>query len=354
MKKKKRVLVAPLDWGLGHATRCVPVIRALLDAGAEVLLAADGRPGYFLRDEFPKLEMISLPGYNITYPENGNMLWHFALSAPGILKNIRREHGYLQKIIEEKYIDIVISDNRFGLWSEKAKCIYITHQLNIKAPAGENLVNRLHRRYMKRFSEIWVPDFPGKENLSGELGHGNHRFENIRYIGPLTRFSKDEFRENGYDHEILAVLSGPEPQRTLLEEILLRQLPSLNKKTMLVRGVTETNETRTTGNMQIIDHLPSPELEAAMRKAEIIICRPGYSTLCDLAAIGKKAICIPTPGQTEQEYLAKYHAERNGLFTAGQADFDYGKIVTSKNIAGSFLFPRDENTLRETVESLLL
>lgn len=362
MKNKKRVLVAPLDWGLGHAARCVPLICTLLEEGAEVLLAASGRPAHLLRSEFPSLEMIDLPGYGIRYPASRNMALHFALAAPGILQKIRSEHRSLEKIIAEKKTDIVISDNRFGLWSENARCIYISHQLQIKAPAGGLLLNRLHRRYMKRYDEVWVPDFPeAAQSLSGDLGHPSRLPANTFYIGPLSRFREiSGTRAKNEDipaAEILVLLSGPEPQRSMLEEILLPQLSGLPQQILFVRGVTESDETRKiNGNLVMTDHLDTAKLTGALRHAQTVICRSGYSTLCDLAVFGKKAIVIPTPGQTEQEYLAVYHALKNRLVVQQQEKLllpeAFGSLpkTTGLHIPG---MNERENLLRKKVRELL-
>lgn len=351
--KSKRILVAPLDWGLGHATRCVPVIRALRAAGAEVLLAAGGRPYHFLKQEFPGLELIDLPGYDITYPKRGSLALHFALAAPRIMRLIGREQELVQQIVAEKKIDVVISDNRFGLYTKRARCIYITHQLNIKAPAGQGFINRLHRRYIERYDEVWVPDFAGDKNLSGELSHGGYAASQVHYIGPLTRFGNPALPASAFDHEVLALLSGPEPQRSLFEEKLLPQLIALGKKTLLVRGMTEAaGSSSPAPHIRVVNSLPSPELEAAVKKAAVVICRSGYSTLCDLAAAGAKALFVPTPGQTEQEYLAAFHAGKNHAAYQTQEQLQLEKGIAQAQTASGLFLPPDLRLLRERIEKL--
>ena len=166
----KRILIAPLDWGLGHATRCIPVIKYLLEKKCEVIIGADGRPLQLLQKEFPSLEFVVMPGYNIFYPKNGSMVLKIASQIPKILSGVKREHEQLQKIIKEKEIDAVISDNRFGLWSEEIPCAFITHQLMVKSPFGEKFIYELNKKYISKYTQCWIPDVKGA-GLSGDLSH---------------------------------------------------------------------------------------------------------------------------------------------------------------------------------------
>src|ERR1043166_5258587 len=171
MQQPKRILVAPLDWGLGHATRCIPIIRYLLEKGQEVIVGADGRPLELLKREFPGQEFIVIPGYKVSYPKKGSMTLKMAASVPKILAGIKKEHEQLDKITTAEKIDAVISDNRFGLWTKKVPCIFITHQLMIKSPFGEKLLHRLNKNHIKKYTECWIPDAEGADNLSGDLAH---------------------------------------------------------------------------------------------------------------------------------------------------------------------------------------
>jgi len=349
----KRILIAPLDWGLGHATRCVPLINAFLEAGAEVLPAASGRGFHFLKKEFPQLEVLHFPGYDITYPKRGSMALHLLLAAPRILARIRDEHKELQALIREKNIDLVISDNRFGLWSGQVPCIYMTHQLRIKAPAGEELLHQLHRRYMRQYGTIWVPDFAGPENLSGDLAHSEFQLP-VEFIGPLTRFGKGAAGGTRFDHDLLVLLSGPEPQRTVLEELLLAQAMQLPQKFLFVRGITESDEEKDPApHIRFVNSLPSDELGQALLQAKTVICRSGYSTLCDLAALGKKALVIPTPGQTEQEYLAAYHAGKNHVAAQEQRNVDLKKGLSDVAQTEGLRFAMSGDALRKSVRNAL-
>ena len=216
----QKVLVAPLDWGLGHATRCIPIIRALLSNGYEVLIGAEGVQAILLQTEFPSLQILPLKGYHVRYSKKSWLfLFKIVMQLPYLQRIIKYEHQWLEKIIKEHSIDLVISDNRFGLSSQTIPCIFITHQLNIKAPFVwmEKILQRINYKYINRFTRCWVPDAAGDNNAGGDLSHPAilPRTE-VEYMGLLSRFEIEAI-EKKYDYCIL--LSGPEPQRTLLEEI---------------------------------------------------------------------------------------------------------------------------------------
>lgn len=324
MNRKKRILVAPLDWGLGHASRCIPIIHEILAQEHEVVLAADGRALELLKAEFPAVTCIRLPGYHPLYPKDGSMVWKMAVQVPKFLRAIAREHFQLKKIIREYSIEAVISDNRYGLWSKSTPCVLLTHQLFIRMPAGmkwfEPAVNLLNHFFIRKFQRCWVPDVESDENLSGELSHGKPIPSNVEYLGILSRFSVSPA---GKKYDVLALLSGPEPQRTILEEKIICQLTALPLRALVARGVPEeTSVVQRTKNMEVVSHLESKKLNEAFLQSEVVICRSGYSSIMELASLGKAAILIPTPGQTEQEYLAQLLSERKRAVVQEQNSLD--------------------------------
>ncbi len=351
---QRRILVAPLDWGLGHATRCVPVIRALLDAGAAVIIAADGRSYYFLQKEFPDVPLVRLPGYSVTYPRSRYLTLNLLLQSPRILKQIHREHALVKELVKKYQIDTIISDNRFACRTESTYNIYITHQLHIKASVAGGMATRIHRNYYERFDEIWVPDLAGEENLSGELSHKIRPAIPTHFIGPLSRFSNRTKAEKSDDSFILILLSGPEPQRSLLEDILIAQFKNATENIKLVRGITESNETQEIrAGFFSYDHATSAQLEQWIQQAAVVIARSGYSTLCDLAVFGKKLIAIPTPGQTEQEYLAQWHSANKRLVFQTQADFSWNTFPPISELPTLSLQVNTSDLLQRVVKRLL-
>jgi uncharacterized protein (TIGR00661 family) len=292
--KKIHALVCPLNWGLGHATRCIPIVNSLLSKGAIVTLAASGRSKVLLEEEFPQLEVIEFKGFSPLYPSNGSMLFRMFTLIPSFLFHVFSEHIKLSQLIRTRQIDTVISDNRYGLWNTKVKSILITHQVFIRAPKGWKWLNRIvflvNRFLISRFDECWVPDFPGEENLSGELSHQKPAPKNCFFIGPLSRLQKlkaDNIPQKG----ILVVLSGPEPQREILERILTRQLENMDIEALIIQGIAEMKQEITCkGKITILNFANSSQLNEYLCTYPIVICRPGYTTIMDLAIIGGKAL----------------------------------------------------------------
>lgn len=315
------MLVCPLDWGLGHATRCIPVIRDLILKQARVVIAAAPSIKGILENEFPSLQFIDAPAYDVRYSKTFPLGLKLALQVPRLLKVIRKEHEWLNRIIGEHKIDVVISDNRYGLHSEKAYCIFITHQLFIPFPIFRKALNRKNHRYIRKFNECWIPDYEGRENLSGALSHGRHSLSHVKYIGPLSRFGPaPEPAEKKYDYCIL--LSGIEPQRSLLEEKLLKRIAGSQKRIVLIRGVSHATPVQEITGAEIIPFLSGTALQEKILQSEWLICRSGYSSIMDAAILHSKAILIPTPGQAEQEYLADYLSEKKQWRVVRQSEID--------------------------------
>lgn len=319
----KKVLIAPLDWGLGHATRCIPLINSLLQNGCEVIIASSGDQLALLQKEFPRLQTIPLKGYNIQYSASKRslplkILWQI----PKILLSIRNEKRWLRQTIKDLEINLVISDNRFGLSSKLIPCVFITHQLKIKAPYQrlQNLIQKINYRYINHYTECWVPDFEGSFNVAGSLSHPSAMpVVPVKYIGPLCRFESTAEAEKKYSFLIL--LSGPEPQRTLLENKILKLVPHLNGRLLFVRGKPGSyEEIEVPPNCTAINHLPTSQLQQAFAACEFIIGRSGYTTVMEVVSLQKKAILIPTPGQTEQEFLARHLMQQNWCYSCSQDD----------------------------------
>lgn len=322
-----------MDWGLGHATRMVPIIEMLKKKGAEVLIGADNRPLVFLQQRFPDIEFVRLPGFSPSYPEKGSVAWSLFRSYPRMQSEAKKSHQLLQKLILEKNIDVVISDNRYELCAEKVKSVFITHQLNIQTSGWQKLakpyIKRTINRYIRQYDELWIPDNEGRPNLSGKLSHLKKMpFENAWFIGPLSRFSGLQFQALAESIELLILISGPEPQRSLLEKMLTEQALETGLKTIILQGKPEESASYEIEQVKIIPHLPDTELAALIDSASVVVSRPGYSTLMDLAVFGKKAIFIATPGQTEQEYLAKKMMHQSVAFCQNQSQFSLEKALT--------------------------
>ncbi len=341
MKNKKTILVCPMDWGLGHATRVVPIIEVLKKKkDIHLIVGADNRPLEFLKRRYPQLEVIKFPGYAPQYPAKGIMVLKMITEIPEMKKQADKAHLFLEKLITEKNIDLVISDNRYELWSEKTKTVFITHQLNIQTPkygkVAKPALKQMIYSYIKKHDELWIPDVKDENNLSGALSHiEKYPLKNYCFIGPLTRFQYVKPLLPKQNIDLLILLSGPEPQRTILEIKLKDQAFQSGLSTVILQGRTEEKHHVKMGNLEIFSHLPDEQFAGYIKASKNIICRPGYSSLMDLAWFGKKAIFIPTPGQTEQEYLAETLKQKGLYYYQNQKEFDLQKaLARSENYRG--------------------
>lgn len=351
------VLVAPLDWGLGHATRCVPLIHALTNAGYRVLIATDGPQEKLLKNEFPDLHFLKLPGYQIRYSRSRGWLpLKIIQQLPSLLRIVHWEHRWLQNTIDKHAIDLVISDNRYGLWTNKIPSVFITHQLTIKAPYDwlEKLIQRINYCYINRFAVCWVPDMEKEDGLAGILSHPVTPPKlPVEYMGLLARFQAQEKKNR---KQITVLLSGPEPQRTLLEEKIVEQAKRTQQPITLVRGLPAVEEKLELPSfIQQYNHLETAELQNLLQESEPVIVRSGYTSLMELMQLQIKTVLVPTPGQTEQQYLADILQEKGYAVQLTQERFDLMKAITESR-SHEYVFPElslfDAGKLKSLIASI--
>lgn len=352
------VLVAALDWGLGHAARCIPVINLLKQRDVTIILGSAGRAAQFWKDEYPELQHIELPAYNPSYPADGNMVWHMALQSGRLLGVIKQERELLPQLIKQHGITHVISDSRFGFTNAQVPSVFITHQVYIRMPGlmrvMEPLVNFKNHGYINQFTRCWIPDWPAVPNLSGDLGHGPAITKRkFRYVGPLSRMTPIEGTVT-CEYEVVAICSGPEPQRTIFEEKLREQLQQVPGQKLLILGKPEEGkQIRNENGISVAGHLDTPTMNLVMEQAKTIVCRSGYSTLMDLNALGLKAILVPTPGQTEQIYLAKRMAKLARHITQFQNDLNLTTGIEKSNLLLSTFSEHRKGPLSTALDELL-
>lgn len=322
--KSGTILIAPLDWGLGHATRCIPLIDELQHLGCQVLIGAEGQQASLLRKEFPKLLILPLPGYKIKYSSGAGFGLKMLRQLPKTRKAIRNEKRWLGEILSKHQIDAIISDNRFGLYHPKIPSIIMTHQLQIQSPFSKGLekwIRKINYTFLRKFTECWVVDAPGPENLAGILSHPAKMPDMpVKYLGNLSRFYKKDALSLKYD--LLVLISGPEPQRSIFEKMILEQIKPLSLKAIIVSGQPEQpQEQRITDTIRKVNHLDSHQLNEALLQSKIVVSRSGYTTIMDLVKLHKKAILVPTPGQTEQEYLGQELMKKGYFLSIRQSEF---------------------------------
>jgi hypothetical protein len=345
-----RILVAPLDWGLGHSTRDIPIIRGLLELDARPVIGADKGPLALLRDEFPQLPWVKIPGVEVRYAKGASQRMAMVAQFPGMVRSVQQEHALLEKIMHQEAFSAVISDQRFGLRSRAIPSIIITHQVFPFTPFAQPALRRLNRYHIQRFDRCWVADEQETPGLAGELSHGEPFPRNARYIGVLSRLRNEE--ASGERYKVVAVISGPEPQRTMLEEKLMEQLPHIAGQHLLVRGLPSEKNEEQVGNVRRLPHLGAQALAKVLMSAEHIVTRSGYTTLMDLAVLGRTALLIPTPGQMEQEYLAELHQRTGRFATQRQSDLDIAAYLAQSAPEKARPGAHGQPLLRQALEEL--
>ena len=329
-----------MNWGLGHAARCIPIINALLEEKFEPILAGDGDSLKLLQKEFPGLKYYELPSYSIQYTKKGkNLKYKLLFDSLKIRKVISKEQRAVDEIIQKENIKGIISDNRFGVRSKKVPSVYITHQINVLSGITTFFTSKIHQKIIAKFDECWIPDYESDPDLAGNLSHIKKSNLNLKYVGPISRFHErnssleEKTRDKKYD--VMILLSGPEPQRTILEEKLFLELKNYKKEVLLVRGViSKKQKIQKAKNITMVNFMLQNELQNALSESDLIIARSGYSTIMDLDRLKAKAFFIPTPGQFEQEYLAKYLEKQNVAPYALQDDFNIRMLDVVKNYKG--------------------
>ncbi|RYD99271.1 MAG: glycosyl transferase [Sphingobacteriales bacterium] len=322
MKPEQKILIAPLDWGLGHTTRCIPIIHYLRSCGHKVYAGAEGNAAKLLQSNFPDLELLDLKGYNIEYSKKkSGFTFKILQQLPKILSTLKAEHRWLEKMHRQYQFDAVISDNRYGFYHKDLKNVILTHQVQPLSGMGklaDQILLNWHRGLLERFQQCWIVDTEKAPGLSGKLGHPQKLPANARYIGYLSQFfdTPGQSRTPKPNH-FLILLSGPEPMRSQFEAQLWQQCSALNQYTFtFVAG-----KPGMTAPEQIPAHIKwYPYMSAAGLAEEILdacgmVCRGGYTTIMDLQILQRPALLVPTPGQTEQEYLAQTLSKVNPAFS---------------------------------------
>lgn len=327
----QKILISPLDWGLGHATRCIPIINYVLEQTndkSNIHIASSGRSLELLKQEYPDLQFHEIVSYDISYQEKGNLAFSMMTQLPKLLSRINKEHQEINSIVLKNKIDVVLSDNRFGAYSKHSKNVFITHQLDIQTPNSlawtKPLIRLLNYQYIKKYDACWIPDHAGNESISGALSKPFFNKPSIHYLGNLSRFQRNESKTK---YDVLAIISGPEPQRTIFENMIRDQFSQLNLKLAIVLGKPESKTEASENNIEIYNHLNATQLNQLLLESKCIISRAGYSTIMDLIACQKQAILIPTPGQTEQEYLGKHLSEKGFFYSCDQKKLDVKKAL---------------------------
>ena len=355
-----QVLLSPLNWGLGHAMRDIPIIRTLLAHDHDVTIAACGNSLSALVQEFPDCRFIPFEDYPSPYSAGRLFLPKFFLYLPILLKAVAEERRTLAKILAKNHYDLIISDNRLGVYSPEIPSIFITHQLHYHMPFAlwpiELFALRINTYLHRKYDRIIVPDNPpGPSSLAGKLscpGSVETRSRSF-FSGILTSMKQGDCAE---DLDYLVLISGPEPQRTKLEEILLPAVRELDGKSMVLLGSPQRNaEMVGSGTCTVRTYVSNDEKVQLMNRAKFVICRSGYTTMMELAEMRKRhGLFIPTPGQTEQEYLSWYYRKQGWFHSTSQYRLDLPEdIHAARGFTGFPDMPATGENVRRLYNELL-
>lgn len=362
LKTPRRILICPLEWGLGHAGRMIPLALKLRQMDNEIFIGAGHEHLALFREELPGARLIEFKGFKPAYSGILPQYLILLFKLPVLIWNIISEHNRLGKIVREHSIDIVISDNRFGLWHRGIKTVYISHMHRIPFPGRLKMLEpagiHLHRFIIKKFSLCFIPDVRGELNLSGRLSHGLKLPSNTRYTGILSRFSgqadsgRNEFLQG---NRAVLILSGPEPQRRILKQKITDIFRNGNMHLTILEGRPgASRDAAVSGNIRSFSHLPSMEYRRLLLESDYIIARSGYSTIMELVSLNRSALLIPTPGQTEQEYLARYLSERGWFATADQKHLGTGLTMPPcRDLPAEAITAESMKLLDEALKELL-
>ena len=362
MNRPCNILICPLEWGLGHAARMIPLARKLREMNNNIIIGSGKEHLSLFQNELPALSYIDFPGFKPGYSRFLPQYLSLLFKTPVLLYHIIREHFKLKKIIREHAIDIIISDNRFGLWNKKVTTVYVTHMPLIPLPKPLRFLEPvgviLHRFIIKKYSLCFIPDLPGNLNLSGRLSHGIRFPDNVRYIGILSRFifpALSAYENPVKFHHNTVILSGPEPQREILKQKLVTLYKDQELMTVILEGKPgKTGEILGTGNIVFYNHLPAPGMKEMIIGSDYIITRSGYTTIMELVSLNCTALLIPTPGQTEQEYLAEYLSEKGWFYTISQSEINAGiSLRSNKAVWPDEIIGQSSILLSEVLKELL-
>ncbi len=357
----RHILYTVLNWGLGHATRSIPIISRLLIGGHRVTLAGEGASGWLLRERFPELDYVEVKGIDIRYSTGIPAAFSVVLQAGHMHTAIKREKQAFQKIAQHIGANAIISDNRYGAYCDGIPSVMICHQLSPAPPAGlqflQPIVDAIHARYLKPFTQLWIPDVEESPGMSGKLSHRSSYFRSLqpRFIGPISRLADVTEKTCERNYDILAILSGPEPARSQLEALLTRHILAYPGEltTLMVCGTPDAAvKMDCSQRLHKVAHLTPEELKFHLVNSRYIICRSGYSSLMDLAAVHRSALCIPTPGQTEQEYLAQLHSSDHRLVSQEQRNLDLSTGLKKLSHCQSIYPPVNEG-IRQALDDFL-
>ena len=332
----------------------------------EVLIGASERSLALLRAEYPHLPFVEFPPYAVRYAKGNTQIPIILRQIPRLLQVMRQEHRLVKQLVDQHRIQGILSDNRYGVWSNNVPSVFICHQLAPSLPKGlkrfRKLLHHIHLFAIRNFDAIWIPDLAGEQNLSGSLSHAYPIPKKASFIGGLSRFSDVDSQASAYSYpelnqrtpDIAVILSGPEPQRSILEQLILDQARDLERECWIVGGKPEKKVIRCQENICQISFMERNDLGLLLQQAKVVISRSGYSSLMDYQALGlARLILIPTPGQTEQEVLGAELAKNHLVFVCEQHQFQLSQALATVEKRRGFKGIRQQSSFQTTLRQFI-
>lgn len=303
-------MISPLNWGLGHVTRSIPIIKEL-NKHNEVYICCDEDQEQLYRHYFPSQWYIPHQGYPFKFNGKGLWIMDFVKRIGRLLEFQREEQKTVEELVRKFDIDVVISDQRYGFRSFSTKNVIISHQLNLPVPALLFPIQLWNKTLINKFDEVWIPDTK-KHQLAGKLSRST--LKKAAYIGTCSRFdydAVDRYIPRTKTIRYLAIISGPTPYNQRFFDTTYQKLVKSNRYSVVIVPPTVSFPATTPEHIKIVKSPNHDDFLNLLLKSEIVISRAGYSTLMDLISTENKAILIPTKGQHEQLYLAEHHKNSN-------------------------------------------
>lgn len=335
----KNILICPLDWGIGHASRMIPIIKKLQAKGHAIFIACTKQQHSFFKNEITNYTWVPSACPSIKYSEKKLSIFDLLRLIPIIFVGIRKDQKRIDTWVKKYNIQVVISDNRYGCYSQHAYSVIITHQVKIELPKklkwAEKILHKQIKKMIYKFNRCWIPDIKEIPNFAGDLSLQFSLNGKSAFIGLLSRFDENPVitPQPEKTYEVMGIVSGPEPQRTIFAKLLLQQMKELQKPCLLVLGdFSKPTSTYQDGNVLVYSSMNTNQLYQAFQSSKFIVARSGYSTIMDLISLRRTAILVPTPGQTEQEYLANYYNSRRMFVIADQNRFDLVESLSQLSV----------------------
>lgn len=319
-----KILFAASSWGLGHATRDLILIQALMDAGHSVTVLSTDRALKLLRGELAdQCDYIDLPDIPKALGHTSASFYlKMTMALPLVFRTFRREHRFVDELCRAGKCDRIVSDSRYGVWSRDVPSYHLMHTLHQISPFRvrlvEHVIESIQRGLLSGAKKVLIPD-QEENGLAGELCHDLVAFrrDQIEYLGILSSVLRMPVEQ---DIDYFITVSGVEPQRSILEKKVLRQARELDGRVVITLGRPDLPfSVSDDGRLAIYSFLGRRRQAEMLNRARTVVSRSGYTTLMELAELGKRALMVPAVGQSEQEYLAGLHERRGTMHSVPQS-----------------------------------